>query len=235
MPQAAESAGAWRYERKFMLPLSVREVLDVVRHHPAMFSRAYPPRHVNNIYFDSPGLHNYFATVDGLARRAKVRIRWYGELFGEVSAPVLEIKRKQGLVGWKSAYSLPAFTLDPATTARDLHVLLERADLPPEASLMLAGLQPALLNRYHRCYFRSADRSFRLTLDSNMRFYRFAPLANAFLQMYEEQTSVVLELKYGTGHAAQAEAVCQAFPFRASKSSKYVRGIEVIRYDHMIL
>ena len=87
----------YRYERKFVTSeLSKYHVESIVKTHPAIFSEIYQLRNVNNMYFDSFRLVNYSDNVDGSSDRIKIRIRWYGELFGKIKNPVLEIKEKKG-------------------------------------------------------------------------------------------------------------------------------------------
>ena len=87
----------YRYERKFLVDqLDVHQVLALVKLHPAMFYQPYPPRYVNNLYLDTEGLDNYQDNVSGVGDRRKVRLRWYGDLFGDVDRPVLEFKIKRG-------------------------------------------------------------------------------------------------------------------------------------------
>lgn len=82
-----------RYERKFLVDqLDAPAVIGLLKRHPAMFSEIYPPRQINNIYLDSPGMGSYFDNVDGVAERRKVRIRWYHDLLREVGDALLEVK-----------------------------------------------------------------------------------------------------------------------------------------------
>src|SRR5438128_2681817 len=91
---------AFRYERKFVVPREAwSRVESAIRFNPAIFSKAFEPRTVNNLYLDSPALRHYFLNLAGAAERTKVRIRWYGSLFGHVPRPVLEFKCKRGLLG----------------------------------------------------------------------------------------------------------------------------------------
>ena len=50
-----------------------------IRLHRAGLVTAYPPRRVNSLYLDTPGLGGLRDNLDGLAQRTKVRWRWYGE------------------------------------------------------------------------------------------------------------------------------------------------------------
>ena len=81
---------ALRYERKFLVErLDASWVRALVRRHPSMFCETYPPRYVNNLYLDTLGMRHYVDNLNGTPERRKVRIRWYGDLFGDVEAPVL--------------------------------------------------------------------------------------------------------------------------------------------------
>ena len=92
----------YRYERKFFIAeLSKYEVKSIVKMHPVIFSELYHKRFVNNIYFDSFNFKNFLDNIEGVTDRIKIRIRWYGILFGYVENPILEIKIKKGLLGKK--------------------------------------------------------------------------------------------------------------------------------------
>jgi len=97
-----------RYERKFAITgASLAQVENLVRHHPALFFQEYASRLINNIYLDSPDLRNYHQNVNGDTERAKLRARWYGQLFGAVPQAILEQKCKRGLLGMKHSARLP--------------------------------------------------------------------------------------------------------------------------------
>ena len=84
-----ENTEKYRYERKFFISkLTKYEVESLIKLHPAMFSEIYFPRFVNNLYFDSFNMKSYFDSVDGSPNRRKIRIRWYGDLFGDIEKPV---------------------------------------------------------------------------------------------------------------------------------------------------
>src|SRR6478672_7582768 len=106
MVESAEPLAGYRYERKFLVPPeSWSSVHAGIKSNPGMFSSIFQPRAVNNLYLDSPALHLYFMNLEGAAERTKVRIRWYGELFGHLPRPVLEFKIKRGLLGAKESFA----------------------------------------------------------------------------------------------------------------------------------
>ena len=106
----------YRFERKFFITgLTKYEIESVVKLHPAIFSEIFHKRHINNIYFDTFSLKNLHDNVEGASDRIKVRIRWYGELYGYIEKPVLEIKIKNGLLGKKISVPVEPFTLNENT------------------------------------------------------------------------------------------------------------------------
>jgi hypothetical protein len=222
----ADDRGTGRYERKFLV-----EGLDPalpehsVRLHPAGFSEIFRLRFVNNCYFDSPTLQLYRDAVEGATRRLKVRIRWYGDLFGEIERPVLELKGKHGLVGTKRSFPLPPTTLDRTSPLPPLHAWLAGADVPREVALAIGGLRPTLINRYSRRYFLSADRVFRMTIDRRCEYFSVHPPRGAVHAELGDDLMTILELKYGEAADDAAPAVANRLPFRMTKSSKYVTGL----------
>ena len=225
--RAANDPDAYRYERKFVVSeLTEHELEMLVKLHPAMFSRAYPPRFVNNVYFDSPDMHNYGDNVDGVAERVKCRIRWYGDLFGAVRKPVLEFKIKQGLVGTKQSFALAPFFVAPSNVASGLSDAIDRSALPKALKHELNSATPVLLNRYWRHYYYSSESGCRLTLDSRMEFHRIEGRGSKFLRCFRDDKNTVVELKYDRDKCDEAESIANHFPFRMTKNSKYVNGLD---------
>jgi SPX domain protein involved in polyphosphate accumulation len=220
-----------RFERKFIPDgLAVPEVLALVRRHPALFRQTYPPRVINNLYLDSPALRDYHDHIGGTAYRAKTRIRWYGPLSGHVLRPTLERKIKCGAVGSKLSFPLPAFTLDERTSPHEMFgFLLRGPELAESIRLALRTLEPVLVNRYHRSYFLSADRTCRLTVDSEFRFFGPDRPLTAQTPVSAPDPRIVIELKYDPDQAPRAADITRSFPFRLGRCSKYVLGIDSLQ------
>jgi hypothetical protein len=217
-----------RYERKFVVEaLTPPQVELLVRLHPGMFYAPHPPRYVNNLYLDSADMEHYQDNVYGAARRRKVRVRWYGELLGEVARPVLEVKVKDGLVGTKLRYPLPGFGLGAGFGDGDLQRLFAGADLPPVVRCELRCLNLVLLNRYYRRYYVSRDGRFRITVDRELTYCRAnGGLGPGPLHRQTSPRQVIVELKYGVAQEPAAGRVASFFPFRLARFSKYVQGVE---------
>ena len=221
-----------RYERKFLVEdLRPFQVQALIRLHPAMFHAPYPPRHINNLYFDTRDLEHYYDNVNGAAQRKKVRVRWYGEPFGEITCPILEVKLKDGLVGTKHSYPLAGFTLDGSFCTRSFRKVLDVSDLPEEVRHGMRDLEAVLFNRYYREYHATRDGRFRCTLDTGLTFYRInGALCNLFAHRQTDYRVLVVELKYEAEQEPHASRVAGFFPFPVTRSSKYVQGMERVYF-----
>ena len=75
----------WRYERKFVVNnFTFEQVEDFILKNSFLFSEIYNKRQINNIYFDDLQFSAYHQNIEGLSERKKYRLRWYGDIFGEV-------------------------------------------------------------------------------------------------------------------------------------------------------
>lgn len=218
-----------RYEVKVPCePHYLPQIQAWVRLHPAHWRVAYPPRQVNNVYFDTTDCQSLNENLGGLCDRGKLRLRWYGPRLDLVNGARLELKYKEGAIGQKAIWPLD-LTLDLAhlTWPEVYRALCESSD--PQAGLWLAQLAyPVLINHYQRAYYTTPDQAIRLTIDTRLRAYnqrlsdrpnldRPAPVADC----------IVVELKASTDAAAyeQLAQVLNHFPLRPDRHSKYVQGM----------
>ena len=217
-----------RYERKFAVSeLDGLELEWLLKLNPALFHSIYEPRYVNNIYLDTPDRQFFHDNVAGVASRLKVRIRWYGDTLGQIDAPTLELKIKNGLAGWKESFPLRPMMMEEISDRDALFQTFKDSDVPPHVNALLHALEPALLNRYRRAYFLSADKKFRATLDSDLSYARPYLFPGRAFNYVEDSELHILELKYAIPDEEYASKITGSFPFRLSKNSKYVRGMTV--------
>jgi len=217
----------FRYERKFLISeLSKKNVDMLVKLHPYLFYEVFSRRQVNNVYFDTFNLQNYYDNVEGSSDRVKVRIRWYGNLFGHIEKPILEIKIKTGLLGTKKLVKLDPFNFSAQTNMSN--ILKGISDNNIIQNFNLLSLKPTLLNRYLRNYYLSADGNYRITIDEKQSFYKIQDYSNSFLNRVDDNKSVILELKYNKEFDSEVGNITSRFPFRLSKNSKYANGIQGI-------
>ncbi len=192
-------------------------VEQVVRMHPASFQKAFPNRQVNNVYFDTATFTTFHENQSGIAQRKKYRVRWYGSFMQIMQNPVLEVKVKDNLLGYKENHPLPNFALQnlgelKAVVNQKLHTY--------------KALQPVLLNSYQRSYWVTPNQKIRLTIDWDLAFHQLYkhPEFHKFLQ---KDPAVIVELKYAEDQETEASRIMQHLPFRLTKQSKYVEGIEM--------
>jgi hypothetical protein len=218
----------YRLEVKVALaPSYLPDVEAWIRVHPAHWRVTYPPRQVNNLYFDTPTYAGLNDNLSGVAERAKVRLRWYGPELVSMSNATLEVKRKAGHAGWKELYAVPGeFAL-----VRTWHELGRRLchRISDAAARWLDRFPvPVLINHYRRSYYETVDGGLRLTVDQDLQAYDqrssvYPNLAHpARLDPY-----VVVELKAPVEpDAAQRLADALAhLPVGVDRFSKYVQGV----------
>ncbi len=221
----------YRYERKFVVPAhySLEGMKRVVLNNSVLFKEIFHERRVNNIYFDTVGYQYYLDNVLGVSDRQKVRIRWYGNSFGKVEKPVLEIKIKEGVVGDKWSFPLKQFTFDNQCSRKKIQTIFDASKLPLPIRKMVQQLEPSLVNSYRRQYYQSPDKSFRVTLDFDISYTSINSNFNNFQRIAQRDREAVVELKYNLDKDAMADVISKQFPFRMSKKSKYITGIECFK------
>ena len=218
-----------RFERKFAITTLHKQQIDWhLRNNPGLFRPLYHPRIVNNIYLDTEDRQFFRHNIEGVASRLKVRIRWYGSPVEALEDPRLELKIKSGLAGWKLSYPLRSMLLEEALDRDWLLKYLRSSALPAPLFNFVKTLKPTLLNRYHRSYQRSVCKAFRMTLDTNLQYTRAQRGPHKQLRFITDPELKVLELKYDTRDDSRAAAITNAFPFRLSRNSKYVRGLMLV-------
>ena len=215
----------FRYERKFVVPYSKEEAEVVIKNNPFIFEEIYYERRINNLYFDSLEMHNYFDNVLGNSDRTKIRVRWYGDT-PVAKNPTLELKIRRGLMGTKLSYQLADFSLG-GVDLDEMNALFSNASLPEWLGEKLKHQRFALYNTYQRKYFLSACKKFRLTIDFGLEFAGVVQQNPLALFDRRSEPHVIVELKYAK--ECDAERLTTYFPFRMTKSSKYVAGINLFR------
>jgi hypothetical protein len=209
-----------RYERKYRIESVAPHLIGQgIKLHPAAFRPIFSSRQVNNIYFDTPALNTYKDNVLGIADRKKFRVRWYGKDVLNIESAILEIKMKTNELGHKISYPIESFSF------LEISKLIDRVnEFCPEN---LGLLRPTLYNSYQRSYWETANRNFRLTLDVNMKFAPLIPEPFIGRQVLKNYNVSILELKYQESLDNKADFITQYIPYRRTKNSKYVSGIDL--------
>jgi hypothetical protein len=225
----SDRASERRCERKY--PLSAADLPELrwwQRGPGRRFVATYPSRTVNNVYFDSPDWDNYADNLSGTSRRTKCRLRWYGPL-ETAEVVVFEAKHRRNAIGHKRQQRIPAGELELASLPFERFYERLRPLLDPPLRLWLdQGHRPVLYNRYRREYY-AAPEGLRMTVDTGIVY---APLHRGRLRglrLIPSAAPTVIEFKYPLERRGEAEEALRRLPFRATRSSKYVVGV-----DHLL-
>ena len=208
-----------RYERKYSTnTVDLSQLKEWILSQSGHFKTHYSERTIHNIYYDTAYLDCYEQNIRECSDRIKYRIRWYGD-FKAFQTPKLELKIKKGLVNYKKTYALDNIKLKHC-----IHPSQDwKKTLPTNTLDSIADLEPTLINRYKRHYFISYDKNIRLTLDTQLSFQ-----AALNPQKFTLNHLHIIELKYDIHHSAQASSLIGEAPFRLSKLSKYVMGMQLL-------
>lgn len=217
-----------RFEVKFTYPAHFdSQVMVWVKAHSQGFRTAYPPRRINNVYFDTLELSAFGENLAGISNRSKVRYRWYGDSLLP-KAGTLEFKNKRAALGWKDNYRVEIDPYREGDRWRDFQRNLRRA-IPVAARIPFDERgEPVLINRYSRRYFESYDRKIRITLDSEQEMFdqMRGSLPNITRRLNLPEVHV-LELKCESGDRDLAVRALSDCPIRATRFSKYTIGSEL--------
>jgi hypothetical protein len=216
----------YRFERKIVV--NSHEYEDLIFLFKSRgFNKLYPERNICNIYLDDLNYHSYLDNVDGNNKRLKHRIRWYGNLFGLIKKITLEQKIKRGTVGKKINFKIEKeflFTnnLDHIQLTKLIRSLLSSL----KNKIFLSILYPTSINTYTRSYYSDSLSKFRITFDKNIKYYS---LHNK-IKLQKSDERIIVEIKYDNENDNYTNEILNFLNFRLSKNSKYVNGINAIKF-----
>lgn len=217
----------YRFERKFVTSrLSPHQIDNAVKMHAAHFREVYSVRDINSLYLDTLDKKSYFDHSSGINERVKVRVRWYGDLYGQTNRPHLEFKLKRGAIVGKATFPLDSFRFEKGFKIGELRKIMENSDVPAYIKEDLRGIHFASIIRYTRKYYLSRDRNFRLTVDWGLRSLLISPSKVVIINDIWDRHNSIIELKYPTECDIKARNVLQNLPFSITKHSKYISGLE---------
>jgi hypothetical protein len=200
-----------------------------------------PEYTVRSIYFDTTSLKYYTEKIEGIDVRKKLRIRGYND-GGENSEVYLEIKRKKIQSVWKNRAPLRYAHVRELIRSGNIrrYVITDNgiADAENNARKFLfhlynKTLQPIVLVTYEReAYFGKFDKSFRLTIDKNLRSVVFPTLDD----LYREDEMVdclpgqfIVEVKFRDSMPAWIQGILGTFGTKRKAVSKYCICVDAHR------
>jgi hypothetical protein len=218
-----------RREVKFVAYSSeLHRLENWLRLHRAGFTRLFPPRWVNNLYFDDFDYAAFAENLTGGSERVKVRYRWYGQS-AEPTTGNLEVKMKRNVFGWKLQYAVNQSPYRAGATWRSTIREL-RSTLPEQGRVWLDhNPMPVLINRYYRRYLMSSDGTTRVTIDTGQAVWDQRLRARPNLVKHARlPDAMVVEFKFSPDDRNTASEMLRDIPIRVSRNSKYVQGLAAI-------
>jgi hypothetical protein len=203
-------------------PLTTREFLvfrDWFKFFFSEFKPTFPTRKIHNIYFDTIDLKLLEASREGEFKRGKVRLRTYNQ----DQNSQLEFKVKDGTIVKKIIFPVPSSNSNFQKVQSEIvkqaadHGLLE----------MMEATHPVLINSYDRQYFENQN-GIRMTIDRNVLFRPSNEFASVGSELnFTQSTEAIVEWKFAPDLTDTFNRLYrQKFPFKISKFSKYVHGME---------
>ena len=215
-----------RYEIKFVAYIDrLQEIIEWINVHPAVISKSYPDRVVNNVYFDTFNYTAFSENLSGASSRTKVRYRWYGES-SVLDRGVLEIKRKRNYFGWKTYHKVNSSPFETGDSWKSIYgKILKQIDLTGKLWLQ-SNPFPIMINQYKRKYFTTLDDRIRVTIDTDQKVWdqRYKPCPNIIHNAILPNTFVV-EFKFDRKDTQYASKVLLGVPFRVGRHSKYMNAV----------
>jgi hypothetical protein len=217
--------------RSMILPFLVADVNAV--------KELIPEYTVRSIYFDTPNLRYYEEKEAGIDLRKKLRIRGYNT-GGRNPEVYLEIKRKNIQSVWKNRAPMLYRNIARLFDTGDVDTLIITNNGVASAAenarrfmfhIYQHALQPINLVVYEReAYHGRFDRSFRLTIDKNLRSSIYPAIENLFsnenlVPCLPHQ--FVVEVKFPNRMPNWIHAILGTFSARRRAVSKYCIGLDV--------
>ncbi|MEA4907214.1 MAG: VTC domain-containing protein [Chloroflexi bacterium] len=196
----------------------------------AGFKRAYPPRQVNSLYFDTYDLDSYNRHIEGLYERYKLRLRWYGQELKTAAGGQFELKKKHGPVGDKLVLPLgyPVQLQGRSWQAVEgsfKAAVASEAAAPFRENLSLS--RPLVLTTYWREYYLSGNGRVRLTLDTRLCAYDQWNTAGPNLRFPTPSLdSVIVEFKCEVPDARYLSDLLAEWPLRVHTHSKFIAAVD---------
>tara|TARA_B100000959_G_C14856567_1_gene572422 strand:- start:172 stop:852 length:681 start_codon:yes stop_codon:yes gene_type:complete len=218
----------YRNEIKYFLYGTNRKALFIqYKLSSLLLSKSYPDRWVNNIYFDNINLDLFNQSIEGISKRSKVRLRWYGD-FHSLKDPVLEIKSKSGHKNIKSSFVIKDKLIYDKNFSKLYNILINSKSLSDKFRYLLRELRPVLANRYFRSYHSSENKKYRVTTDNFLNFTNLITGSLTSLHWKKLNYVSIIELKFNKSDDHIVNFMTEIRSrYRMSQISKYTYGLQL--------
>ena len=204
----------WIYKNKDHLTL----VSSLIRSN-FLFNKQYPDRRVNSIYFDDKNYSSIIENIDGVSKKKKIRLRWYGNQ-NKLLNPILEIKSKRSFENNKVSYNISELNDLKFNDFKNLEYI---SDIINSKKITKNIIFPILTTNYDRQYFISNNEKVRATVDYNLKSIYLKNLSQIDI-IKNYSSSCILEVKYPTNLDRYVRENLNEITLRLSRNSKYINS-----------
>ena len=218
-----------RYELKFILDES--KYTDVIRwlNTTVPSRRSYPGRFVNSVYFDDPEFTAVKDNLTGVSDRQKLRLRWYDSPGNPSSKPKLELKVREGRLGFKHHFTLDSFPEDIYSllfTKFTEQIKENITDNTDACKIFSTHLSPSLYVNYYRDYFE-APFDLRITIDSKISYRLPDPFSCISKSISATYTHRIMEIKFPPPEKNNVSRLLNNLHLIPKRHSKYLMGLSM--------
>ena len=154
-----------RFERKWVYYSSNRlSLINSLIRSKFFFRYQFPRRRVNSIYFDDNNYSSVIQNLDGIHKKTKLRLRWYGDK-SIIKDPKFEFKNKIGFISKKKQVKIEEFNELTFPKISNLKKIQNKINKKKFNNKII---YPLISTHYEREYLISVDSSIRATVDFNL-------------------------------------------------------------------
>lgn len=203
-------------------------ILNWIKSNTEIFSKHYPPRLVNSIYFDTFSYDSYKENIYGLSKKTKIRYRWYEDFFKNDNG-FLEIKKRENIFNYKKIYKVNNLKINKKSNLKVIANKI-KPKLDQEGLIEFQARPfPTIINQYFREYFINFNKNIRITIDKNIKIFdqRLSNKINLDVKTLYQDLMVV-EFKFNESLFNKINELLRFFPIKSSKNSKYINAIRCV-------
>ena len=191
-----------------------------------------PVSKVQTIYFDDARLSACYENLDGVPRRAKLRLRWYDD-GDEEGRLFFEIKRRVDSLVYKERFAIRSRVPLAGMAYDEILTELRRILPAPAREALLAHSDAVAMSEYRREYFSTPGSPARITLDEGIVSYSQVGSTRPSKRFgVRDDQLVILEAKLPPQHDSELRELLHPLAPHLTKSSKYVRACQRLGLLH---
>ena len=210
-----------RFERKWVYYSSNRlNLINSLIRSKFFFRYQFPKRRVNSIYFDDNNYSAVIQNLDGIYKKTKLRLRWYGDK-SIIKDPKFEFKNKLGFISKKKQVKIEEINelnFPKISNLKKIQYIVN------EKKFNKKIIYPLISTHYEREYLISVDSSIRATVDFNLECIHLKNFSQIKINKNFSNITL-LEIKYPINLDNLLRKKLNDITLRLSKNSKYVYSI----------